>query len=135
MDTLLARQRDFKTSKTMFTTTSRYVKRLDVSTLQSWIGTIVVPIHFNKISPLFTAQNVVLLIFLFLFPNFQVCSLSRFLVTYFVWIIPRFALCVPRFGPWSAQNLKKIRNFKKSFEISWNFFCIFSIFSNNSKSI
>ena len=64
-----------ETSKTMFTTTSRYVKRLDVSTLQSRIRTIVVIIPLNKMFCLF--------IFFILVPNFLLGYFNFF--SYFVW--------------------------------------------------
>ena len=62
----------------MFTTTSRYVKQLDVSTLQSRIRTIVILINFNKISPMITAyyECCFYLFSLFLVPNFQVVYLD-----------------------------------------------------------
>ena len=56
----------------MFTTTSRYVKRLDVSTLQSWIRTIVVLIPLNKMLRLF--------IFFILVTNFLICYFDFFLL-------------------------------------------------------
>ena len=66
----------------MFTTTSRYVKRLNESTIQSWMRTIVVLIYFNKIGPLFTAYHYEFYLFIFfiLVPNFLISLFWFFLI-------------------------------------------------------